>query len=74
MKRLNITIPEKVAEAIEVYENKSKFISEAIIEKIKKEAREKLNQQLIEGYKHQYNLDQKTNSEWEEATLEGWPD
>ena len=37
MKRLNITIPEKVAEAIEVYENKSKFITEAIVEKINKE-------------------------------------
>ena len=40
MKRLNITIPEKVAEAIEVYENKSKFITEAIVEKINKDKKQ----------------------------------
>ena len=74
MKRLNITIPEKVAEAIEVYENKSKFITEAITEKIIKETGEKLDRQLTEGYKHEYILDQKTNNEWEDATLEGWRD
>ena len=74
MKRLNITIPEKVSEAIEVYENKSKFITEAITEKIKKEAKEKLDHKLTEGYKNEYNSDQKINNEWEDATLEGWPD
>ena len=74
MKRLNITLPEKVSEAIEVYENKSKFITEAITEKIKKEAKEKLDRNLTEGYKNEYNSDQKINNEWEDATLEGWPD
>jgi len=73
MKRLNITIPKKVSEAIEVYENKSKFITEAITEKIEKEAEEKLDRKLTEGYKQEYNSDQKTNSEWEDVTLEGWP-
>jgi hypothetical protein len=34
MKRLNITLCERVAEAIEIYQNKSKFIAEAINEKI----------------------------------------
>jgi hypothetical protein len=74
MKRLNITIPEKVAEAIEVYENKSKFITEAIVEKINKDIKEKLDNLLIEGYKKEYSSDKKINKEWEKATIERWPD
>jgi metal-responsive CopG/Arc/MetJ family transcriptional regulator len=74
MKRLNITIPEKVAEAIEVYENKSKFITEAIVEKINKDKKEKLDNLLIEGYKREYSSDKKINKEWEKATIERWPD
>jgi metal-responsive CopG/Arc/MetJ family transcriptional regulator len=73
MKRLNITLPEKVAEAIEVYQNKSKFIAEAIIEKIEKDKKEKLDALLIEGYKNEYNSDKKINQEWEDITIEGWP-
>jgi metal-responsive CopG/Arc/MetJ family transcriptional regulator len=74
MKRLNITLPEKVAEAIEEYNNKSKFIAEAIIEKIEKDKKEKLDTLLIEGYKSERSSDKKINKEWEVATLEGWPD
>lgn len=74
MKRLNITIPEKVAEAIEVYENKSKFITEAIVEKINKDKKAKLDNLLIEGYKKEYIPDKEINKKWENATIEGWPD
>ena len=74
MKRLNITLPEKVAEAVEVYHNKSKFIAEAIIEKIEKDKKEKLDMLLIEGYRNEYNYENKMNHDWEDATLEGWPD
>jgi metal-responsive CopG/Arc/MetJ family transcriptional regulator len=74
MKRLNITLPERVAEAIEVYQNKSRFITEAIIEKIEKDKKEKLDALLIEGYKNESNPDKKINQEWEEATLKGWSD
>jgi len=74
MKRLNITIPERVAEAIEVYENKSRFITEAIIEKISKDKKEKLDSLLIEGYKNEYGSDKEINKEWEVATIERWPD
>lgn len=73
MKRLNITLPEKIAEAIEVYQNKSKFIAEAINEKIERDKKEKLDILLAEGYKNEHDLDAKTNKEWEESTLEGWP-
>jgi len=74
MKRLNITLPERVAEAIEVYQNKSRFITEAIIEKIKKDKKEKLDILLIEGYKNESGSDKEINQEWEDATLKGWPD
>ena len=74
MKRLNITLPERVAEAIEVYQNKSKFIAEAISEKIQKDKKEKLDILLTEGYKSECSTDKKINKEWEAATLERWPD
>ena len=73
MKRLNITLPERVAEAIESYHNKSKFISEAIVEKIQKDKKQKLETLLIEGYKSELREDKKINKDWEAATLEGWP-
>ena len=74
MKRLNITIPERVAEAIELYENKSRFITEAIIEKINKDKKKKLDNLLIEGYKNECGSDKEINKKWEAATIEGWPD
>jgi len=74
MKRLNITLPERVAEAIDVYQNKSRFITEAIIEKIEKDKKEKLDALLIEGYKNESGPDEKINQEWEVVTLKGWPD
>jgi len=74
MKRLNITLPERVAEAIAPYENKSRFIADAIIEKIEKDKKEKLDILLMEGYKSECGADKKTNEEWEAITLESWPD
>ena len=74
MKRLNITLPERVAEAIEVYHNKSKFIAEAINEKIERDKKEKLDTLLVEGYKSECSADKKINKEWENSTIEGWPD
>ena len=74
MKRLNITLPERVAQSIEVYQNKSKFIAEAINEKIQKDEKEKLDVLLVDGYKSECSADKKINKEWEDATLKGWPD
>lgn len=74
MKRLNITIPERVAEAIEVYGNKSKFITEAIVEKISREKKEKMDSLLVEGYKNEYGSDKEINKKWEAATMGRWPD
>ena len=74
MKRLNITLPETIAEAIEPFGNKSRFISEAIVEKIERDKKEKLETLLIEGYRNENGPDKKIDEEWESATMEGWPD
>jgi metal-responsive CopG/Arc/MetJ family transcriptional regulator len=73
-KRMNITLPEKVAEAIAPFNNKSKFIAEAIIEKIEREKKRQLDNLLIEGYRSQKKNDKELNNEWEDITLESWDD
>jgi len=73
-KRLNITLPEEIAEAIAPFNNKSKFIAEALLEKIEREKKEKIDVLLVEGYKAQKISDKKLNDEWEEITLESWDD
>jgi metal-responsive CopG/Arc/MetJ family transcriptional regulator len=72
MKRLNITLPEKIAQEIQNISNKSNFIAEAIKEKIEKINRKKMDQLLIEGYKATKREDEEINQEWEKITLEGW--
>jgi len=73
-KRLNITLPEEIVEAIAPFNNKSKFIAEALLEKIEREKKEKIDVLLVEGYKAQKISDKKLNDEWEEITLESWDD
>jgi len=73
-KRMNITLPEKVAEAIAPFNNKSKFIAEAVIEKIERDKKRQLDNLLIEGYRSQKKNDKELNYEWEGITLESWDD
>ena len=68
MVRLNITIPEEIGKELKQIRNKSQYIAQAIREKLKREQKEKLEQELIEGYKANYKEDKKINQEWE-ATL-----
>jgi metal-responsive CopG/Arc/MetJ family transcriptional regulator len=70
-KRLNITIPESIAKKMERIPNKSKFIAEAVEEKLKKIEEEKLDKELIEGYKATREEGKVINQEWEKITLEG---
>jgi metal-responsive CopG/Arc/MetJ family transcriptional regulator len=72
MKRLNITLPEEIAQEIKDIPNKSGFISEAVKEKLERINKEKLDQLLIEGYKATRKEDKEINQEWEKITLEGW--
>jgi len=72
MKRLNITLPEEIAQEIKDIPNKSGFISEAVKEKLERMNKEKLDKLLIEGYKATRKEDKEINKEWEKITLEGW--
>lgn len=72
MKRLNITLPEELTREIENISNKSRFIAEALKEKLTRIKKEKLNKLLAEGYKATKEEDKKINEEWENVALEGW--
>jgi len=72
LKRLNITLPEEIAQEIKDIPNKSGFISEAVKEKLERINKEKLDKLLIEGYKATRKEDKEINQEWEKITLEGW--
>ncbi len=72
MKRLNITLPEEIAQEIKHIPNKSNFISEAVKEKLERINKEKLDKLLIEGYKATRKEDKEINQEWEKITLERW--
>lgn len=72
MKRLNITLPENLAQELEAISNKSRFIAEAVKEKLERIRREKLDKLLVEGYKEACKEDREVDREWEEVTLESW--
>ncbi len=71
LRRLNITIPEDVAKELDKVPNKSKFIAQAVSEKIKRIKKEKLIKELKEGYRATKEEDKALNEEWEKITIEG---
>ena len=70
MKRLNITLSDKIVELLESKPNKSRFISEAVREKVERERKEQLKRDLIHGYKNEKIEGRKVNKEWETGTLD----
>lgn len=72
MKRLNITLPDELDEELESLPNKSRFIAQALREKLEKEKRQKLDKLLIEGYQATKKEDHTINADWEKATLKDW--
>jgi len=73
MVRLNITMPEDLVKQLKSVRNKSRFIAQAIREKIKRDKKERMKHLLIEGYKQSAGDDKEINGEWEGVTLEnGW--
>ncbi|MCK4805377.1 MAG: hypothetical protein KAT88_12495, partial [Spirochaetes bacterium] len=68
----NITLPEELTREIENISNKSRFIAEALKEKLTRIKKEKMNKLLAEGYKVTKEEDKKINEEWENISLEGW--
>jgi len=72
MKRLNITLPENLSQELETISNKSRFIAEAVKEKLERIGREKLDKLLVEGYKEACKEDREVDRDWEEVTFESW--
>jgi metal-responsive CopG/Arc/MetJ family transcriptional regulator len=71
-KRLNITIPEDIARRFDKIPNKSKFIAEAIKEKLDELGAQKLKELLTKSYKAVKEEDKIVSEEWENVTLERW--
>ncbi|MFQ6612741.1 MAG: hypothetical protein ACE5D2_06525 [Fidelibacterota bacterium] len=72
MIRLNITLPDEIGKELEGKPNKSRFIAEALREKIEWEKQKRLEQQLFEGYKATSNEDAELEDNWEKVEVEGW--
>lgn len=75
--RLNITIPKDLAHALDHLagpRKRSRFIVEALREKIKKKEKEDLELLLTEGYQATSEESTVIANEFESADLEGWDD
>ena len=72
MTRLNITLPDEIAKKIANIHNKSRFIAEALKEKIEREKKEKIENLLWKGYKVTSEEDAKLQATWERTGLEKW--
>ena len=71
-KRLNITLPEEVVASLEPIANKSRFIAEAVREKLDRERRHRLDALLFEGYRAAALEGRRLDEEWGPATLKDW--
>ena len=72
MARLNITLPDEIAKKIANKHNKSRFIAEALKEKIEREKRKRIEHFMLEGYNATSKEDAKLQADWEKAGIEGW--
>lgn len=72
MIRLNITLPDDLVKQLRQEKNKSRFIADALREKINRENREKTECLMKEGYSATSREDKKLTAEWEKASLEEW--
>jgi metal-responsive CopG/Arc/MetJ family transcriptional regulator len=73
--RLNITLPKEVAESLNSMtepRKRSRFIATAIVERIERRQREKLEKDLEEGYRATRQEALAVSKEFETADLEGW--
>lgn len=74
MKRWNITLPDDVTKELKKIPNKSRFIAEALRQKLNAGKRAKFESLLEEGYRAEAKEARQINKEWESVTLENWPE
>jgi hypothetical protein len=72
--RLNITLPEDVAELLSGVKNKSSYIAEALREKKRLEEKEKERKKLEAAYKQAASEDYAIYKEWEDTLKDGLED
>ncbi len=72
MVRLNITLPDDIAREIADKHNKSRFIAEALREKIKREKQKQIEKLLLEGYLATSKEDAKLQDDWGKTEIEEW--
>ncbi len=72
MIRLNITLADDIAKELANKHNKSRFITEALKEKLERERRKRIGSLLLEGYKVTYKEDIGLQADWENIEIEGW--
>ncbi len=73
--RLNITLPKEVAESLQNISEprkRSRFIAEAIVERIERKEKEKLEKELEKGYRATRQEALAISEEFETFDLEGW--
>ncbi|MBM4350812.1 MAG: hypothetical protein FJ106_13110 [Deltaproteobacteria bacterium] len=73
--RMNITIPKELADEIEKMtpsRKRSSFIAEALRQKVKDLQRERIEQELEEGYKMNRDESLSIAREFECLDMEGW--
>ena len=73
MIRMNITMPEEVVQKLEKLRNKSRYITEAVKEKLRNDEMKKLKEELVEGYKAMNGKEyRKELKDWDAISAEGW--
>jgi CopG family transcriptional regulator/antitoxin EndoAI len=75
--RLNITLPKGLVEAmnrITEPRKRSRFIAEAVRQKIEQKEKEEMEKVLVEGYQAASKESLAITKEFESADLEGWDD
>jgi len=70
--RLNITIPDRLADELSHISNKSKFITLVLEKELKERKQREVDRLLVEGYQKTNEEDASLDAEWEKATLESW--
>ena len=72
--RLNITLPEDVANILSGVKNKSAYIADAIIQKKKMEEKKEMKKTLEAAYMQAVQEDYETYTEWEDTIKDGLED
>ena len=75
--RLNVTLPKELVEAmnrVAELSKRSRFIAEAVRQKIEQKEKEEMEKLLVEGYQAAAKESFAIAEEFESADLEGWDD